>query len=848
MKWRISIFAALIFAAMAATAQTDNTIYVRNFKGSTVADKLTAAMATCGTYVPVPCILVLDPSLAAFPKGTYPTLCSHCYLWDFTGGPPTGGGSTSYPGVTSDGTGGLQGNPGSGVKWTLPGTGAFKTTSVTSNVNTVLNVMSYGAVGDCSTNDTAAIQAAINALPATGGTVFFPAATGGCYKVSNLTVPASETASPAIVFEGTGATSSMLDCTGGGTCLGSTIPGSEDTYGTTIAFSMFRMGMTNAGASSTVGLDLSGMYFGKVEQNQFIGFQTAIIATSNPSYESGAYEVSYNEIQPQPDSLCCTTIIQHPAIQLGSGNDSYDGGHTFSFILQNNFVQYYANAVMLDYVGDVTLIDNELGNSCVAINVPFAQNSYFIDNWLTASFSSAQCSTYGSSGESIVISAGSGNSVDPLNGAHGSSGTPVIQAGTAQVFDPVDGAYSFPGALTLTGLLTANGLKSTGLAGTGYSCLEADASGNLQRVGAACGTGGTGTVTDGSGSSTANQLAVSTSTPHAQSYVTTLPTAAMPALTGDVTNSAGSLTTTVGKVNGATVPASANLLASNASAQLAAATATGVGTVLALAQHSVVISGGTTSAPKGIAASSTVGAPLVTEGSSVDPAYGSLPYVGFKSYVAESAPTDTCSATVNNGAVEINQLANFYMCTDPDGTDYAWQLMNNAVEVNGASVAGPYTFVGTNANGQIIGASYVPANCTAGTTGSDCLTLSSGLVPAGNLPPQYKTWSASDGWGSTSALGTTATPSTVFAVNGTGATELITAITCFVDAGTGTTFTLVDNSGNNVLGASGTCSTSGASISVSGTHNTISNGGHLVYVITPDTTAKVVTLAVSGTF
>jgi len=30
--------------------------------------------------------------------------------------------------------------------------------------------------------------------------------------------------------------------------------------------------------------------------------------------------------------------------------------------------------------------------------------------------------------------------------------------------------------------------------------------------------------------------------------------------------------------------------------------------------------------------------------------------------------------------------------------------------------------------------SYTPANCTAGTTGSDCLTLSSGLVPAANLP------------------------------------------------------------------------------------------------------------------
>ena len=52
---------------------------------------------------------------------------------------------------------------------------------------------------------------------------------------------------------------------------------------------------------------------------------------------------------------------------------------------------------------------------------------------------------------------------------------------------------------------------------------------------------GTGTVTDGSGSTTANQLAVATATAHVQAYVTTLPTAAEPAHTGDVTNPAGSL-------------------------------------------------------------------------------------------------------------------------------------------------------------------------------------------------------------------------------------------------------------------------------------------------------------------
>ena len=45
-----------------------------------------------------------------------------------------------------------------------------------------LNVKDFGAVGDGTTNDASAIQAAIDALPATGGTVFFPP---GNYKINS---------------------------------------------------------------------------------------------------------------------------------------------------------------------------------------------------------------------------------------------------------------------------------------------------------------------------------------------------------------------------------------------------------------------------------------------------------------------------------------------------------------------------------------------------------------------------------------------------------------------------------------------------------------------------------------
>jgi len=58
--------------------------------------------------------------------------------------------------------------------------------------------------------------------------------------------------------------------------------------------------------------------------------------------------------------------------------------------------------------------------------------------------------------------------------------------------------------------------------------------------------------------------------------VTTLPTSAEPAHTGDVTNAAGSLAMTVGQIEGAAIPASAGVIGTNSSKQLVAATASGI--------------------------------------------------------------------------------------------------------------------------------------------------------------------------------------------------------------------------------------------------------------------------------
>jgi len=93
-------FALLVLLALpiSLVAQVDNAVHVKAFPGATVGAKVTAAMASCTTNVAIPCILVIDPSLAGFAAGTLPVMCSHCYLADFRSG-------------VSSGPSGVNGNP-----------------------------------------------------------------------------------------------------------------------------------------------------------------------------------------------------------------------------------------------------------------------------------------------------------------------------------------------------------------------------------------------------------------------------------------------------------------------------------------------------------------------------------------------------------------------------------------------------------------------------------------------------------------------------------------------------------------------------------------------------------------
>lgn len=89
-----------------------------------------------------------------------------------------------------------------------PGGLSERLTSVESGLGAVVeasvNVVAYGAVGDGATDDTAAIQAAIDDLPSGGGTVYFPS--GTYFRNGTLTVR------PRLGMVGAGDGSSVLYC------------------------------------------------------------------------------------------------------------------------------------------------------------------------------------------------------------------------------------------------------------------------------------------------------------------------------------------------------------------------------------------------------------------------------------------------------------------------------------------------------------------------------------------------------------------------------------------------------------------------------------------------------------
>lgn len=137
MKARSIIILAALLAGVMAFGQSDQSLHVNQFPGSTVGAKVSAAMASCPTSGP--CYLIVDASMNGYATGTIPAMCARCSLLDYRSS------STGTP--------------------TLSVAGYLR--------SPVVDVRSYGAKCDGSTDDSAAFNAAL----ATGQDVIVPIGT-----------------------------------------------------------------------------------------------------------------------------------------------------------------------------------------------------------------------------------------------------------------------------------------------------------------------------------------------------------------------------------------------------------------------------------------------------------------------------------------------------------------------------------------------------------------------------------------------------------------------------------------------------------------------------------------------
>ena len=77
LAWGFCLFAPF------AHAQTDNTVYVKQFTGPDIGTKTTNAQNACNANTAITCIVIFDPTLSQWPVGTMPAKCSQCVWLDY---------------------------------------------------------------------------------------------------------------------------------------------------------------------------------------------------------------------------------------------------------------------------------------------------------------------------------------------------------------------------------------------------------------------------------------------------------------------------------------------------------------------------------------------------------------------------------------------------------------------------------------------------------------------------------------------------------------------------------------------------------------------------------------------
>lgn len=219
---------------------------------------------------------------------------------------------------------------------------------ICNNSQVTINVKAFGAVGDDTTDDTAAIQAAINSISGVGGVVYFPT---GNYKVtSQLNVNHD-----GVCFKGDGARSSTIRVyqnTGYGVAVQA-----ASSPGTTYVnnFYMSDMGIrarTKTTANACLYLNkVQGVFIDNVSFEDHYG--GIVVAGGNQHYYSNVQVLS-----PRTTAPVSWTGVETGSFFFKCGKSS--GGHTPFEIFVSNFnfrrndsVQYIENGVVINAVDGI---------------------------------------------------------------------------------------------------------------------------------------------------------------------------------------------------------------------------------------------------------------------------------------------------------------------------------------------------------------------------------------------------------------------------------------------------------------------------------------------------------------
>tara|TARA_R110000868_G_scaffold358378_1_gene620099 strand:- start:300 stop:1694 length:1395 start_codon:yes stop_codon:yes gene_type:complete len=197
------------------------------------------------------------------------------------------------------------------------------------------NVLDFGAIGDGTTDDTAAIQAAITFLGAGGGVVYFPV---GTYRIS--TTVSTPSSSNGIVLLGSGLRTTFLKWTGGASTMIFAHNGTDN-------FTMQGFALENTG-TGTIAVQLNSVRCNIIDifTNPTVAWSDTIFSTVS-TIASYNYKVIFDNVNLFVSAT--GTAQADYAIKLGSG-------HTVT--IQNSMFSGFAeSAVFRDITVDTNVLN-----------------------------------------------------------------------------------------------------------------------------------------------------------------------------------------------------------------------------------------------------------------------------------------------------------------------------------------------------------------------------------------------------------------------------------------------------------------------------------------------------------